>query len=98
MEFKTKNILKIVNKYTFPMYIEENRKFVINELNSVFFPDKIAKFIDSSVDRSEDYLSIMIEYKNIYYNILAYKVKVRQRVERIRKLRKINASRSSKSE
>lgn len=32
------------------------------------------------------------EYKDTHYNILAYKVKVRQRVERIRKLRKINAS------
>lgn len=88
MEFKTKNISKVINKYTFN---EENRKLIINELNDVFFPDNIAKFIDYTKDDA-DHLSIVIEYKGTHYNILAYKMDVRQRVERIRKLRKINAS------
>jgi len=88
MEFKTKNILKIINKYIFN---EENKKYIINELNDVFFPDNIAKFIDYTKYGS-DHLSIMIEYKDVHYNILAYKIHVRQKVERTRKLRKINAS------
>jgi len=91
MEFKTKNILKIIDKYNIndKFYnTEENRKSIINELNDIFFYDNIAKFIDYTKDDA-DHLSIVIEYKDTHYNILAYKMEVRQRVERIRKLNKL---------
>ena len=91
-KFKTSSILKIYHTYKlsndFMYNNERNRKILINELNETFFPDNIAKFIDRSVDYS-DHISLMIEYKDTLYNILAYKVDIRKKVERIRKLRKL---------
>lgn len=90
MKFSTGSILKIINKYklsvNFAYNTGKNRKILIDELNDTFFPDKIAKFIDQTINYS-DHLSLIIEYKNKKYNILAYKIDVRQKVERIRKLK-----------
>ena len=92
VKFSTGIILKIINKYKlsvdFAYNIEKNRKILIDELNDTLFPDKIAKFIDQTIDYS-DHLSLMIEYKNNKYNILAYKTNVRQKVERTRKLKSL---------
>lgn len=92
-KFKTSSILKIINKYQlsvdFAYNTEKNRKILFNELNETFFPDNIAKFIDHTKNYSDN-LSIMIEYKGKQYNILAYKVDVRNQVDRTRKLKKLN--------
>lgn len=93
IKFSTGRILKIINKYKlssdFAYNTERNRKILIDELNNTFFPDYIAKFIDKTIDYS-DHLSLMIEYKDIQYNILAYKTDIRKKVDRIRKLKQLN--------
>lgn len=96
MKFSTKNILKIILKYSNELYTFENRKLLFDELNNTFFYDNIAEFIDKSEDYSRfkyissNELRMMIKYKNNQYNILAFKTDVLPKIIRIRKLLKIS--------
>lgn len=96
MNFSTKNILKIILKYSNEINTFENRKILFDELNNTFFYDNIAEFIDTSNDYSRfkyissNELRMMIKYKNTEYNILAFKIDVLPKIIRFRKLIKIN--------
>ena len=81
----------IIENFSYKMNTKQNRKKFILNLNRVFFPDKIAKFIDKTNENDVDSgtLSIMIKYNGTLYNLLAFQDQY-IKIERKRKLLKIN--------
>lgn len=94
MKFSSKNISKIIDKYHNEFNTYENRKFIIDELNETFFPNNVAQFIDYTKDNYDTLfiknMSLMIKYKDSYYNILAFEIDALPKIIRIQKLLKIS--------
>jgi hypothetical protein len=90
-ELQNKVMNIIIDNFSYEMNTIKNRNKIINNLNRVFFSDKIAKFIDTTNDEEIDNgtLSFMIEYKGNLYNLLAFE-DIYFRIERMRKLKKLN--------
>ena len=91
MKLTQKNVINaIIDGFRYEMNTKENRTRIINELNRLFFPDNIAKFIDvtSEEDVDSGHLSILIEYKGTQYNLLAFEDEY-IKIERKRKLIKL---------
>ena len=73
--FTSENVFNlIIDNYNFSYNTKENRENIIYNLNRVFFPDKIAKFIDRTTDIEIDAgkMSFLIEYNGTLYNLLAF--------------------------
>jgi len=90
--FTSENVFNlIIDNYNFSYNTKENRENIIYNLNRVFFPDKIAKFIDRTTDIEIDAgkMSFLIEYNGTLYNLLAFQDQY-IKINRKRKLLKIN--------
>ena len=81
----------IIDNFSYEMNTKSTRAKIMNNLNRVFFPDYVAKFIDTTSDEDIDSgkISMMIEYKGIQYNLLAFEDQY-IKINRKRKLNKIN--------
>jgi hypothetical protein len=81
----------IIDNFSYEMNTKKNREKIMYNLNRVFFPDNIATFIDTSSDEElySGNISMMIEYKGIQYNLLAFENQY-TKISRKRKLDKIN--------
>ena len=63
MKLTQKNVINaIIEDFAYEMNTKENRIKIINNLNRLFFPDNIAKFIDVTNEANVDsgHISIMI--------------------------------------
>jgi len=91
IKFSCENIANfVINNFLFQMNSQTNRNRIIFDLNRIFFPDNIAEFVDvsSAEDIHRGQISIMILYKGVMYNILAFEEKY-LKIERMRKLNKL---------
>jgi len=81
----------IIDNFSYEMNTKSTRAKIMNNLNRVFFPDYVAKFIDTTTEGDIDggTISIMIEYKGTQYNLLAFEDEY-VKINRKRKLNKIN--------
>ena len=81
----------LLDNYEFELNSEKVRKRMINHLNSTFFYDNIAEFIDSTSDDDmlKGTISLMIRYNDTLYNLLAFE-KFFLKINRMRKLNKLS--------
>ena len=92
MKLTQKNVINtLIDGFAYEINTKQNRILIIDKLNSLFFPDNIAKFVDVTNDKDVDSgeISILIEYKGIRYNLLAFEDPY-LKIDRKRKLLKIS--------
>jgi len=93
MEFSTQNILVLMDNYFFELNTPKSRAKIIVDLNKTFFPDNYAIFVDHTNDKDIEFateMSLMVEYKDNSYNILAFEIDVLPQMNRYRKLKNLN--------
>ena len=90
MNFQNNVYEVIIDNFRFEMLNTANMRRIVYFLNSKFFYDNIAEFIDSTTPEgmNNNEISLLIKYKVILYNLSAFE-KNYLKIDRMRKLKKL---------